>query len=537
MRRSVLAVLLTLFVAGCSKKATGLQITNLVIVAPENLSGDESLNWIADAIPALLSLQLEGLPNLSIHRIAHARDAVGKSITRVYCRYTSRDLDCWKEGEGTGIHASGSLAQGLPAIVNTVAKSLDGNSKPTPSISNAALKAYAEKNFEEAVRLDPDFGLAYTDGASALVAAGDRERATKLVEAGLARKTAIPELQQAQLAFVKASLTGNRDGQIAALERMTTLDRNDVVQLRTYAQYLRAARKLPEAAAAQGALAALLPDDPDVWNTLGYSRAYVGDLAGAKGALDKYRELVPNSANALDSLGEVYFYLGKFSEAEKYFIDAYDKQPQFNGGEAMYKAAIARFRTGDRAGAKQLFDKFAANLKVSREWLEIRWEYLTGNREKAESAAKEYAAKNNNAIAWGHVAMWALVRGDSTTAGIASREALKLAKTPEERTELAGVALIFRALESGDQSVPLANAWALLLRKQPAAAEPVLQQLFNSTSVQNDRQPRLLLAWAESESGKKEAVQELMKFNTVPPSAVTNPLESVLFVKEFELKR
>lgn len=548
--RPVVLFLTLAVVAGCSRKqSANPQIISFALTPAENLSGDESLNWIGDAIPALLSMQLEGLPTVSARRVPNARDAVGGNIVRVHCRYSkgaagNLAIDCWKDGADTEIHSSGQISQSLADAIAPIAKSLDINARPARQVSNDALKAYAHQNYEEAVRIDPDFGLAYADGSVVAAGKGERDRAIKLVQAGLARGNAIEELQKARLEFTKATLTGDRNGQINALAWLTRLDKTDSERLRNYAQFLLAARKLPEAAAAQGLLAELLPDDPGMWNMLGYYRAYAGNLDGARQALEHYLKISPDSANALDSLGEVHFYLGKFAEAEKYFLQSFEKQPQFNRGDAAYKAAIARFRTGDVAGAKQLFEKYVSG-KPDRAWLEIRWEYLTGNREKAETAAKAYAAKEQgSAVGLTHLAAWALARGEFVVAKAGITEAMRVAKSPEERGDVAALFLILRKVDGINSEVDprlkamndLAETWAFLFKKDNAAAEPRLKQLYEQTSVQNDRQPRILLAWAKAGLNKKPEAQALLQVNTIPPSS-GGALETILFVKESELRR
>ena len=59
-----------------------------------------------------------------------------------------------------------------------------------------------------------------------------------------------------------------------------------------------------------------------------------------------------------DTMGEINWLAGRFSEAEKNFLEAQQKQPQFLEGLEFSKAAFARFLAGDMAGADELFTKF-----------------------------------------------------------------------------------------------------------------------------------------------------------------------------------
>ena len=66
----------------------------------------------------------------------------------------------------------------------------------------------------------------------------------------------------------------------------------------------------------------LNPEEPRIWNELGYAMAWTRNLNGARQALQEYERLAPDDANALDSLGEVSFFLGDFESAAKYFEQA-----------------------------------------------------------------------------------------------------------------------------------------------------------------------------------------------------------------------
>lgn len=550
MIQRISAVFFILLIAGCNRQTKSDSIPALSILSAENLSGDDSLNWIGEALPALVTLQLEGLPDISVRRASHDREAAPGSL-RVYCRYQQSQqqlqVDCWQQGTESTIHVSGSLEKGLAAIADEIAKDLYSKPHPAISVSNEALKAYAEGRYEDSVQLAPDFGLAYVEGAIKAASVGNREHSLKLVDAGIARGKSIPELYLSQLEFTKASLTGDREGQLSSLGKITKLDPSDSIRLRNYAQLLLSARRLPEAASAQAALTQLRPDDLDAWNMLGYFRAYAGDLDGAKQALEKYAALSSQSPNAIDSLGEVHFYLGKFKEAEQYFVQSFEKDPKFNRGDAMFKAAISRFRAGDTSGAKELFNRYTAELNTDQEWLNIRWEYMTGNRENAEREARTFAAKGTgNVVAWSHAALWALVRGDSSAASSANQELIRAARVSQPRGDAVIVGLISRLVEGAKVEVPppalrpafdLGTGFSLILKKQSADAESLLKQLYEQSSPQNDRISRLLLAWAAADHGNAALRQDLLKVNTVPSSAADQATESVLFVKELELRR
>ena len=68
--------------------------------------------------------------------------------------------------------------------------------------------------------------------------------------------------------------------------------------------------------------------------------------------------LQPHDANALDSLGEIYYYEGRFPEAEKRFLEAFEMNNALLGGGELYRAALSRFLSGDQAKADEYFRRY-----------------------------------------------------------------------------------------------------------------------------------------------------------------------------------
>jgi tetratricopeptide (TPR) repeat protein len=95
--------------------------------------------------------------------------------------------------------------------------------------------------------------------------------------------------------------------------------------------------------------------NPDAWNTIGYSYASLGDIEAAKKAFAEYRKLGGDEPNAVDSLGEAHYIIGKYPEAEKYFLECAEKFPQTQQGRTgKLKAAAMRALGGNRGGAEEL---------------------------------------------------------------------------------------------------------------------------------------------------------------------------------------
>ncbi len=100
------------------------------------------------------------------------------------------------------------------------------------------------------------------------------------------------------------------------------------------------------------------PGNADQWNTLAYVQAYQGRTEEALKSVSEYERLAPASPNPLDSRGEILFMAGRFSEAESAFLACSRKDPDFNSGVALEKAALARMLGGDVSGAGAILERY-----------------------------------------------------------------------------------------------------------------------------------------------------------------------------------
>ncbi len=75
-------------------------------------------------------------------------------------------------------------------------------------------------------------------------------------------------------------------------------------------------------------------------------------------AFADYRRAAHDSANAIDSGGDVQFFFRHFADAEKSYLAAYAKEPNLSDGGDLLKAAWCRLMVNDRPGALQLVNRF-----------------------------------------------------------------------------------------------------------------------------------------------------------------------------------
>ncbi len=108
---------------------------------------------------------------------------------------------------------------------------------------------------------------------------------------------------------------------------------------------------------------ASLPWVPEAENTLAYAQALGGQYETGVQTLEGYIQKVPeDKANALDSLGEISYFCGKYKEAAAYFLrSAPEWKPQQPQGQLEpLKAAAAQLMAGDEAGANRLVSDYVA---------------------------------------------------------------------------------------------------------------------------------------------------------------------------------
>src|SRR5207244_3164182 len=102
---------------------------------------------------------------------------------------------------------------------------------------------------------------------------------------------------------------------------------------------------------------------------LAYVQAFAGDLTGAVATIDAYRKAAPNDANVDDSLAEIYFFAGRYADAERNFAEAFRRNKALVNGHELYRAAAAAFLAGNRKAADEHFKEYIGALKTANDSL------------------------------------------------------------------------------------------------------------------------------------------------------------------------
>jgi tetratricopeptide (TPR) repeat protein len=562
----------------------------------ENLSGDPALDWMGRAFSEVITSQLAGIERLYAIPAAalHSRDAVlgprpvsapgvsaerwqalSAGATRVaYGRFAvvngRLQVDVSVEDPALGkmvrrASSSGAAAGGVLPVAGRVARELDGGARPFGTRSGEALRHYVQaveapdreaipRELGAAVAADPGFGEAWVALVQALAGRQDRAGMERALEQARARAGSLAPLERARLEVAAATARGDLAARRRALEALVPLSPADPGPLRELGQLAMGMGLHRQAADALARAAALEPADPLLLNILGYARSYAGDLEGAAEALRRYERLRPREPNPLDSLGDIHLQAGKLAEAERFYLAAFQKNPNFISGGPAIKAAYARLMTGDVAGAETLFQRYLDARRAAKDPLagfrRAEWLWFSGRRKQA-LAQMEAAAAQAGGAAWAQLAVWSLDLGDRPRAralaarmGKASPPAppglaalVEFVTLPEAAASEWAVRAerLFAAPEQA-RTKDLARAYALLYARQFAEAAPLLKEILARPALPADESLPVLLAWTLAETGRAQEAAPLLQRNPTPASSGLGGFASLHFPRLFYLR-
>jgi tetratricopeptide (TPR) repeat protein len=582
--RASLSALLLLTIS-CSRTPQSPTIQRLAILRFENLSGDPSLDWIGRALPEIVtseltrSTSLYAIPSSRLHSLnqalgvrpiaapgisAEAPLAQTLNATRIgYGYYTveggllQAHLTIEDPRTQHMVQLLTSATSHLPDVIsvaNSLARGIWPEAQPWPVRNPEALRSYAialestdaaamERDGEAAVAADPDFSRPYLLLAELKARRQDGAGAQSVLQSALGRPR-IDAAGRAEIEAVAAGLGNDAAARERALAEQVRLAPNNAAAWRSLAEIHVARHRFPEAGQDYERALAIEPEDPILWNEAGYAAAWAGNLPAAMSHLRRYQALRPNDANPLDSMGDVNLMLGHLAEAERFYLDAVQKDPGFLNGAGTYKAAMAHLMTGDVAGADAIFrQRFP---QPNPEWL-----WVTGRRNEAyallERQIEGAVSSPNRSGAYAQLAFWSLWLDNPAAAAAMARKAAETA-VPASTSLVALARFLTQPTATADQwsaraaegfrnsaARDVALAYALLLDRHFAEAVPVLRRTYE-TSPPSDSGLPIELAWALIESGNAKDAAPLLRLNPVPGPNGPSPFLSFYFPRLFELR-
>jgi Tfp pilus assembly protein PilF len=471
-----------------------------VFVPFEYQGTDPGLIWLGAALPSIASFQAGALavPNLRDAHATSLQQVIGGTITghpgdflvRAVVRdeRNQRTVRAIEVRGPTPLEAAAALARHFTSRI-----------KPFETTNSDAIREYFSGRPDRALAIDPNFGGAHIARIETLIRSGNPVDLRNAVTAARAAKLSL--LDQARLQALVGESPKSRSDALLTLARASRYD----IQL--WSSAAEAALTSKDHKGAIEAFRKALELDPAnvvFWNTLAYAQTFAGDLEAAKESIAQYRRLQPGEANPLDSLGELNFYLGRFADAEKAFLGAYELNNASLGGGELYRAALCRYLIGDRAKADDLVRKYLEfRQKLNDPLVTLReaiWLYSTGRHEEA----RQKIASIDSPAAKTQLALWDIAEGKRSVNMLG------------DRPELQG--------------------WKLLLgRRYPEAVE-YWKHIYDNNSLVNGNEARVLLAWALNGANRNEESTSYLRNWPLPPPGPEPGFSSLWPAKAIELK-
>ncbi len=565
------ALIASVLVVSCSRGDRGTQ--RVAILPFENLATPD-LDWMSRGFAEAVRLQLAGAPHVEPVPIRSLRDAPAVGASEVLeghfsvvggrLRVEAVLEDALRVRRLATIRATAPADGDMLPLAQFIARGVEPGARPLPTGNPQAFQAYiaaidasapakADADFDRAVGADPRFGAAYLGWLQSLQARGEGARAAQVLAAARQKAAGFQTLERVELDLAAATIAGDRAGERRALLGLVQADPADASVYSRLSELDAAAHSYRDAAALCQKAFEREPANVLLLNQLGYLRAWAGDLDGAVEALKRYRGLRPADANPNDSLGDVYYWFGRFAEAERAYRDAYSRDPSFEGGAELYKMAWARLMQGDLKAADGAFADFLQARKNSGdslvEYRQAQWEYLTGRRSEAFARLDRFAVSAQPAeasLCYAQLAVWAVQGRDrrraleyaakSSAAGPVGLLARFLAQPPTTPAE-------WRARAASAFPTPpqaglrrLALAFALLSSQEFAAAVEPLRDIYDATQPSSTDWPGVPLASALIQSGQVDRVTPLLSGYQAPNPAVQGPLGSLVFPRVLEVR-
>jgi eukaryotic-like serine/threonine-protein kinase len=249
----------------------------------------------------------------------------------------------------------------------------------------------AIRELEEAVRLDPQFALAYLEIVVAYslmgdLKKGDAARATLAkMESRLPRKERLAyQAQMAQRAGDREGSRRARESLLAEFPRETNVRYGLANSFQYENQGDRSLSILREGLR-------LDPKDHLLLNYLCYFEARAGNLAAALQANDQYAALLPKDPNPWDTRGDVLYESGQHEEAVAAYRKVLDLKPDFQDYEPYLKLAVVYADEKKFALAESALQEYARRIGGLRRVYLPRFEgQLQEARGQLEAALNSY---------------------------------------------------------------------------------------------------------------------------------------------------
>jgi eukaryotic-like serine/threonine-protein kinase len=393
------------------------QHKSVAVLYFSNLSQDQSLNWLDNGLTDMLTTnlaQVKGLDVLSTERVQSVVQRTskdGKSLDPAQAQQVARDagadayitgallkvgptqlrLDVRVQDAGTGHilfsdKLEGQDVQSIFGMVDRLTASIAGTFLPfsdlpqkAPEIeqtSTSNVEAYrhyqfgmdyerrllvaeATREFDEALRLDPQFALAYMRLAILFFTNGDLRQSQGMIAKAEQLQSRLPRYEQLLLQALKAARSRDREAQVRARQDLMAEFPRDGDNRAVLATIQSSLGQREQAFELYRQGLALDPKNEDLLNGESYDLAEWGDFNGALAANDRYLALRPTDPNPVDSRGDILFIAGRDDEAAAAYHKTTELKPDFNDFGEYLKLAIVYTDQKKLDMAQGAFQQFA----------------------------------------------------------------------------------------------------------------------------------------------------------------------------------
>jgi len=389
---------------------------SLAVIHFTNQTGDPSYNYLQDAIPNLLITSLEAAKQIRVTTWERLYDLL-KGRGQEDVRFIDRDLGfelCRLDGieaivlgsftKAGNIFATyvnvldvkskqlltgaNSRGEGVDSILKTQIDELSAKisggigleekvtaaeASPIREVTTNSMEAYnaflkgrdayekwyyadARRLFERAIELDPEFAMAYVYLAQAHLGLNDRAAAANAFEKSkkFGKKLTGKEALYAE-GLVANYVERDIEKYFRFLQRIAAEYPKEKRVHHYLGEYYQGKGMFDEAIAEFNRALELDPKFGPALNWLAYAYIYKKDFDRALGYFQKYAAVSPGDANPYDSMGELYFNMGKLDQAIEKYEEAIKIKPDFG---AQLKIAYCYALKDDYAGAMRWIDHF-----------------------------------------------------------------------------------------------------------------------------------------------------------------------------------
>jgi eukaryotic-like serine/threonine-protein kinase len=369
----------------------------VAIVPFEVMSGNPDVAWLGKGLPSMLITGLAQTPEIEVigsERLSDAARQVGAVNVDAVERSQLSDL-ARRSGaryvlSGTIVQAGGDLridariedlttgavrlaesVRGVDALTLAddlaarVRRGLDvrvapSAVRPVAEVSTSSVEAYraylagmeaeynyrladARRLFEEAIGLDPGFGLAYLHLASVAEFQGRIRERGEWLQRAADHLDRMPERDAVLVRADLARTAGRLEDAERWLEDLVARYPDTEIAWHKLGFWTFSSNPAQTVALYERA-AAVLPHSPGVLNMLGYSHVLNGQFEEGIRSFEGYVKLRPSEGNALDSLAEGLLMAGRLADAEKTFGEAVERgYAGGRNGQAFVQAVLGRY--------------------------------------------------------------------------------------------------------------------------------------------------------------------------------------------------